>query len=114
MTDSVVPAGVKKPQDRKPAKPREVDGNLIVTVRGIECRVPKEALDDLEILESIEVGNWLPALKALLPAYEDGDGETVDQVGAVKEALRDANGRVRYSATVEFLNELMGALNPNS
>lgn len=116
MTETKVPAGAKKPADRKPKvdKPREVDGHLIVTVRGVECRVPKESLDDLEIMESIEVGNWLPALKAMLPPYEDDEGAEVDQVAAVKAALRGESGRVKYSDTVEFLNDLMAALAPNS
>lgn len=117
MTASKAPAGARKPQDHKAAKPREVDGRMVVTVRGVECRVPTEALDDLEILEAIEAGNWLPAMKAMLPPYdvESEDGPvTVDQVAAVKGALRGADGRVRYSSTVDFLNELMGALNPNS
>ena len=117
MTETKVPAGAKKPADRKPPKPREVDGHMVVTVRGLEVRVPKDALDDLEVVEAIEQNNWLPAMRSLLPPYEvEGDGEpvTVDQVAAVKAALRGENGRVRYSDTVEFLNELMGALAPNS
>ena len=119
MTDtSRVPAGAKKPADRKPPKPREVDGHMVVTVRGIEVRVPKDAMDDLEVVEAIEQNNWLPALRALLPPYEvdgeDGEAVTVDQVAKVKESIRGENGRVRYSDTVEFLNELMGALAPNS
>lgn len=108
----------KKPQDHQPKieKPKveTVDGGKRVTIKGVTVTVPDEAIDDFELVEELsrvqfgskeERGRLPLILRRLI-----GD----DGYRAVMDDLRATNGRVPVQAGFEFIQELFGALNPNS
>lgn len=108
----------KKPQDHqeKTVKPKieTVDGGRKVTLRGVTVTVPDEALDDFELVEELsrvqfgskeDKGRMPSILRRLI-----GD----DGYATVMNGLRAENGRVPVQAGFEFIQELFGALNPNS
>lgn len=104
-----VPAGAKKPQDRKP---KESDVRL-VTVDGHEYTVPTDGVpDDFEFLAdlgSMEDGNAarMPSvLKRILGA---------DGYKAAMNNLRDeSSGVVSIERGAKFVRDLFEALDPNS
>lgn len=81
--------------------------NFNITVRGIPLRIPRDVLDDLELVE-------------LLGALQDGDifafpkaarmlfGNKYEEVRA---GLADKDGKTKLSDTVEFFNEVLVACN---
>ncbi|MCC4906974.1 hypothetical protein [Microbacterium sp. cx-59] len=128
------PAGARAPQDRQPKteKPkvesveidlpdgfdddgdpkfRKVPASRVV-VREIEVTVPKEALDDFELLDDIratqdehDMSRFPSLLRRLV-----GD----DAYRSILDALRGPNGRVSASDGAEFVFDVFKALNPNS
>lgn len=113
MTDkkTTVPAGAKKPTDRKP-KAEDAPSVLTVTLRDVDWTIEPEALDDFELLDDIretEVGNAtrLPSvLNRLLGA---------EQSRKAMDVLRDkTTGRVSIEAGAEFVGEIFEELNPSS
>ena len=101
---SPVPDGVKQPADRQP--PATAAGVRTIEVDGIVCVVNPEVLDDFEIVEALQTGNFLPAIGMLF------DAATLAQI---KAQLRDPDsGRIKYSAVVEFTTKVLGQLRPNS
>lgn len=116
---------VKQPQDRKPKqeKPkvvettvrvgeREVDG-WAVTMDGVTVHVPKEALDDFELLE--ELGQIQSSGKAAMGTLPSILRRIVgDEYKAVLDAFRDKEtGRVPVSPVTKFTVDIFKALNPN-
>lgn len=98
---------VKKPQDRKTAKPAKG----VVVVRGLSLNVPADAKDDFELLDDLAAfqnekdGSRLPRILRKLVG---------DQFTEVMDSLRGENGRVSVKDGFDFVKELIGALNPNS
>lgn len=106
-----VPKGARKPTDRKPKKPAP----LTCTVRGLHLKVAPGALDDWELLEvvaSLDAGGDQAAMLQLPGVVRRLLGD--EQYAQVKDAVRDASGRVRAEAMGDFIGELFGALAPNS
>lgn len=106
-----IPADAKKPQDKKP-KTVEVDVHT-VTVNDQEWTVEAAALDDFELLDELreleaeENGTVLPSILKRLLGKE--------QYRRAMQAARDPeSGRVTVEAGANFVQEIMGALNPNS
>lgn len=105
-----IPKNAKKPSDHK-AKEFESDF-LTATVAGKEWRIPKNAMDDFELLDDFNAleqrddPTRLPSvLRRLLG----------DQWRDAMEAIRDEEtGRVSIEAGAEFAGEIMEALDPNS
>jgi hypothetical protein len=108
----------KPPTDRlsKVVKPKveTVEGGRKVTLRGFDVTVPDEAIDDFELVEELgriqfgeqsEQGRLPSILRRLV-----GD----DGYKTVMDGLRAANGRVPVKDGFEYIQELLGALNPNS
>ncbi|MFF2054113.1 hypothetical protein ACFVU2_21080 [Leifsonia sp. NPDC058194] len=108
----------KKPEDHleKAEKPKitKVDGGRTVTLRGITVTVPDDALDDFELVEEIGLVQYgtdadrvrMPLILRRLVSDDD--------YRKVMEGLRGPNGRVRFQTGIEFIQELFGALDPNS
>ncbi len=104
----------KKPQDRKPKQPvvKKVDGGVEVTLRGITLTVETAAVNDYELLELAASGEMsaVPRVVQMLLG--------VEQANAVKELLRNPDtGRIPLQgddSMTEFLQEMFGAINPNS
>lgn len=106
---TAVPAGAKKPEDRKPKDDGTSD--LRVEVQGLTLIIPREALDDFELLDDLNEldQNDNPArLPSVLRRLVG------DQWKTVMNHLRDEKtGRVPVEPAMEFLNELMDAADPN-
>lgn len=103
---AAVPPGAKQPADRKPPAGLDDPNFRTATVDGHEYRANVDALDDFEVVEALQVGNYVPAIGMLLDE---------EQLAKVKDRLRDKeSGRVRYSDVVVFTNKLLEALRPNS
>ena len=107
---TVIPAGVKKPADRKPKEAK--DGSRTVTVRGLEITVAGEVLDDFELLDD-------------LGALDQGQGQRLPSIlrrivgdetfGLAMDVLRDeTSGRVSVEEGARFVNEVLEAVSPNS
>lgn len=108
----------KKPDDHKPktVKPKveQIDGGKRVTHRGVTVVVMDEALDDFELVDELSRVQFGEATdKGRLPLIcrrlvgEDG-------YKAMLDGLRGKNGRVSVKDGFQFIQELFGALNPNS
>lgn len=103
-----IPAGAKKPADRKS---KDDGGPLEVVVRGATITVPREALDDFELLDDmsqLEDGNpqRMPALLRRLVG---------DQWKTVLDLARDEDtGRVSIEAGALLVQEIMEGISPNS
>lgn len=119
-TTTVVPEGVKQPEDHKPkAEPAEkptvevVDGGRTVTHKGVTVLVPDEALDDFELLADLrEMQETMDAsvLPSLLKRLVGVDGYR-----AVMNALRNPDtGRVAAGDGAEYVQAIFEALAPNS
>lgn len=108
----------KQPQDHqsKAEKPKVeiVEGGRKVTISGITVVVPDDALDDFELVEELshvqfgktEDRGRLPLILRRLVG-DAGYKEVMD-------GLRAKNGRVPVQVGFEFIQQLFGALNPNS
>lgn len=108
----------KKPQDHleKVDKPKVelIDGGKQVTHRGVTVVVMDEALDDFELVDELsQVQFGSTADRGRLPIIcrrlvgDEGYKQIMD-------GLRGPNGRVSVNDGFKFINELFGALNPNS
>lgn len=108
----------KKPQDHleKADKPKVelIEGGKKVIHRGVSVIVMDEALDDFELVDElsrVQFGDTsdrgrLPLICRRLVGDEG--------YKAIMDGLRGENGRVSVQAGFQFINELFGALNPNS
>ena len=104
-----VPKNAKKPEDHKPKadKPKMIE----VTVNGLDLTIDPDALDDFELLDDLnaldqdEDATRLPSLLRRLLG---------DQYRPAIDSLRGENGRVSVEAGMNFLQEVMEAINPNS
>lgn len=125
MTD--IPSTAKKPADkkapaRKKAAPKaaptkadeavEAPEVLTATARGREWTIPLDAVDDFELLDAFvqlqdtENVALVPYIMRRMLGNQWRDAMNL---------LRDKEtGRVGLQAGMEFTQELMGALNPNS
>lgn len=116
---TVIPDGVKQPEDRKPktevAKPtvKKVDGGKEVTYQGISVVVEDDALDDFELMGELrlmqdsEDPTYMPGILMRLLGRE--------QTKTAMDALRDPEtGRVSAKAGMEYVQAVFEALNPNS
>ncbi len=99
-----VPERVKKPQDRA-AKAEAKSQHIEVEHGGITYVIDRENADNLELMEFIEEGKYISAIKGYV-------GE--DQWTKFKDAHRDDKGRVRSSEFESFLQAVMGAIGGNS
>src|SRR5699024_336936 len=108
---TTVPANAKKPADRK-AKKDEVQTALTATVRGRDWQIPAEAVDDFELLDAfaqLRQTDDVSLVPFILRRLLD------EQWRDAMNLLRNKNtGRVSLEDGMEFTQELMGALNPNS
>lgn len=86
-----------------------------VTIQGIELTVDPNAFDDLEVLELLEllepVDGADPNALAFAPFARKVLGS---QYKKVKDALRNANGRIPMGTITDFVQELMSKIAPNS
>lgn len=123
-----IPEGAKAPQDHQDKagpKYEEVEVTLNegtdderkvparrVTVDGVTVTVPEEALDDFEVLDaSSRLQQQDPsALTALLRLLVGNDWSRIMQ--ELKASA--STGRVNVETGAKFVNDLLGALNPNS
>lgn len=108
----------RQPQDRqsKQSKPKveETDTGWTVTHRGITITVPREALDDFELLDDLaelqrDQTRGAARVPSMLRRLTGQEG-----FRAVTDGLRDKDsGRVPASTAVMFVFEVFQALNPN-
>lgn len=108
----------KKPQDHKPKmdKPKvtETDAGWDITHQGISVSVPRDALDDFELLDDLaelqrNEQRGTARVPSMLRRLAGAEG-----FRAVTEGLRDpVSGRVPASTAVRFVFEVFQALNPN-
>lgn len=111
-------AQVKQPQDRQPKdeKPKvvETDAGWTVTHRGVVLEIPREALNDFELLDDLaevqkDPKTGSPRVPSILRRLAGQDG-----FRAVTTALRDPEtGRVPVQPALDFVGEVFVALNPN-
>lgn len=112
MTD--IPAGAKKPSDRKPKK--EPGAGRTVDVQGLRLIIAEDALDDFELLDDLNLldeGDANAALKLprILRTFFGAD-----QYRTILDHLRGPAGRVSIEAGIGFVGDTMAALreaNPN-
>lgn len=107
----VVPDGAKVPQDHK-GKAGSGPDTITATVRGVDFTVPRDALDDFELLDDLNAldqrgdATRLPSILRRLLG---------DQWRAAMDLLRDERtGRISIESGGQFVSELMEELNPNS
>lgn len=107
-TKATVPAGAKKPQDRKPKKGEPSK----INVRGEVFEVAADALDDFELLDDLAqledgAGQKLPSVLRRLIGGE--------QFKKAMDLARDKDsGRVTNEAGAELVQEILEAVAPNS
>lgn len=112
-TTTAIPAGAKKPTDHQA---KQDDGPIEVTIRGEKFNIPREALDDFELLDDmvrVQDGDR-SRISAVLRRFVG-----VDQFRAVMDLARDEDtGRVSHQAGIDIAEEIMEALKvasvPNS
>ena len=109
-----IPANAKKPADKKPkAEKVEEPTTVTATVSGKEWVVPVEALDDFELLDDfnvLEADGDISRLPAILKRLL-GDEQWRDALNTIRD---EKTGRVSIEAGADFVNSLMGEINPNS
>lgn len=107
-----VPAGAKVPQDHKVAADAPEQAFLEVELNGHTWKVPKDAMDDFELLDDLNALDQQEdptRLPAVLRRFLG------DQWKEAMDTLRDKDtGRVTVEAGTVFFYDLMKALNPNS
>ena len=79
--------------------------------RKLTVTVPRDALDDFELLDDLASLKDLNDASRLPSMLRKVVG---DQYGTVMDALRSVNGRVRIEDGQNFLMDVFGAINPNS
>jgi hypothetical protein len=124
MSDvSKVPAKAKKPADRKPKaekveKPvvEVVDGGKEIAHRGITVTVPDDAMDDFELVRALVKSDdvSLPDGERMAASLEIFDRLFLEDATRILDALRGPNGRVKVTAAIAFVNDIIAALDPNS
>jgi hypothetical protein len=108
----------KQPEDHKPkiVRPKVVDTDdgWVVTHHGITINVERNVLDDFELLDDVSELQLDPKRGAVrVPSMLRRLAGT-DGYQAVMDGLRDKKtGRVAASAAVQWVFEVIGALNPN-
>ncbi len=110
VTDSTkIPAGAKKPQDRKKKVVIE-DGYRVLELRGVELRIREELFDDFELLDELSYVDENPGYSGRLLRR---------MVGQIKynellEKIRDEEtGRVNLEDGAQLLADLLEAATPN-
>ena len=100
--------GIARPQDHKRKGEKDLRR---VKLRGITWVIDVDAMDDADLMEDlVESENGNPkAMYTVIDVIVTNGG-----VKAVKDALRDENGKVKFSAYSKFFMELMERLNPSS
>ncbi|RJU01977.1 hypothetical protein D6T65_04985 [Arthrobacter frigidicola] len=99
MSETKIPAGVKKPSDRQTAKSDVVSKKSKFDWRGTEYTVDPDLIDDLEFFEALEGNQFATALQRMLGA---------EQYDKFKAQVKEAEGRVSLATTQAFLEEYMG------
>lgn len=112
-----IPEGAKTPEDHKP-KAEEPPPTVSVKIKGREWSIPREALDDFELMDDLaqldDDGNIVRAASCMRRLF----GET--QRREIMDTLRDPEtGRVSIEAGTGFLMDVFEAANqageaPNS
>lgn len=96
---------VKKPQDRKPKQ----DEPILITVSGVELTVPRDVMDDIELIDdinSVDSGNML-AMPGLLRRVFG------DQYASLIEAIRDPEtGKASMTKGADAIKQVFEAV-PN-
>lgn len=110
VTDSTkIPAGAKKPQDRKKKIVIE-DGFRVLELRGVEVRIREELFDDFELLDELSYVDENPGYSARLLRRMVGQVK----YGELLNKIRDEDtGRVTVEAGAELLADLLDAATPN-
>jgi hypothetical protein len=98
------PKDAKKPQDRQ-AKAEALSQFIELDHDGEHYVIDRDNANNLELLEFIEDGNYIKAIRGYLGA---------DQWGKFKDANRDDKGRVDAEAFEPFLNAVMAAIGGGS
>ena len=94
-----IPAGAKKPADRKPKK---TDGPITFEYDGTTYTVDRDAFEDLEVVEALQDEKHFPAIRLIL-----GDAQWTQ----FKESIRDRKtGRVPADKAEPFINGLFEAV----
>ena len=111
VTDSTkIPAGAKKPQDRKEKIVIE-DGYRVLKIRGVEVRIIEDAFDDFEFLDELSYVEQNPGYSGRLLRRLVG-AETSREL---LEKVRDPETkRVSIEAGSGLLEEILEAATPNS
>lgn len=73
-----------------------------VEVMGIALDVDPVSVDDFDAMVAMENGDYRPMLECLIPDEEERD--------AALTALREENGKLRYSKVVEFTQSVFQSL----
>lgn len=73
-----------------------------VEVMGIALDVDPVNVDDFDAMVAMENGDYRPMLECLIPDEDERD--------AALTALREENGKLRYSKVVEFTQEVFQSL----
>lgn len=107
------PATAKRPADHKTpqAKPKLVDGEYVVDIRGHEYKVPEASLDDFELLDDLKAVGEENATRfpSLLRRLVGDDGYRT-----AMNNLRDPEtGRVGIEDGVALVRDLFEAIDPN-
>lgn len=92
MSETTNTNGQKVEADPKPVE---------FTFDGVDYTVDPEAANDLELLEALEDGKYITAIRSYLGA---------DQWAQFKDSQRNDAGRVSADKTEAFLNALMEAV----
>lgn len=116
LEGTVIPAGAKRPQDRKPKaapKPQPKDGEIAIKVDGVDLVVQEDALDDFELLDDmsqLEVNQNAARLASVLRRLLGPD-----QFRVVMDHLRDdKTNRVSIDKGGDFVMAVLEAVNPSS
>lgn len=116
MTEKI-PAGAKKPADRKKADDDETPEPIKVTVRGVEVTVDRDVLDDWLFIEDLAVADT-GEYDSLLAGVRILRKLTGDKYRELRATVADENGKVTIEAGSEgllpLIQEILEAANPNS
>jgi len=97
-------AAAKKPQDHL-AKAEAREEDAVFDFDGVTYTIPRAQLDNVELLEMIEDGKNITAMRGYVGA---------EQWAKFKDQVRTPDGRVPGEPTGRFLDLVTAQINPNS
>ena len=110
VTDSTkIPAGAKKPQDRKKKVVIE-DGYRVLELRGVELRIREELFDDFELLDELSYVDENPGYSGRLLRRMVGPLKYNELIERIRD---EETGRVSIEAGAQLLADLLEAATPN-